>query len=99
MFSAGLLCARCTVPFVPPSNTFIRRHGRWPFRRSGKPPWASTGARSLAAYSIAIACGTGIGFVAYENHQPFRHTVLAVVRCSRVASEWYTFLSDEPRSG
>lgn len=27
----------------------------------------------------------GIGYVTYENYQPFRHTVLAVVRCSRVA--------------
>ncbi|KAI0268807.1 ABC1 family-domain-containing protein [Gloeopeniophorella convolvens] len=43
------------------------------------------GTRSLAAYSIAITFGAGVTFVAYENYQPFRHTVLAVARCSRVA--------------
>ncbi|KAI9449412.1 ABC1-domain-containing protein [Lactarius psammicola] len=90
MLSVGL-CARRTAPFVrttPPSNTFIRRLGRWPFRRSGNPPPLRplrVRARSLAAYSIAITTGAGIGFIAYENYQPFRHTVLAVVRCSRVA--------------
>jgi aarF domain-containing kinase len=26
-----------------------------------------------------------LGYLTYENYQPFRHTVLAVVRCSRVA--------------
>ncbi|KAI0305407.1 ABC1-domain-containing protein, partial [Multifurca ochricompacta] len=45
----------------------------------------SGGARSLAAYSIAIAFGAGVGFIAYEKYQPFRHIVLAVVRCTRVA--------------
>ena len=91
MLFAGL-CARRTALFVPtsPSNFSIRRLGRWPFRRSGqasplRPPGA--GARPLAAYSIAIAFGAGVGFVAYEKYQPFRHTVLAVVRCSRVAGE------------
>jgi len=91
MLSAGL-CARRTLPFVrttPPSNFSTRRLGRWPFRRPGQlpPPLRSpgAGARSLAAYSIAVAFGAGFGFIAYENYQPFRHTVLAVVRCSRVA--------------
>ncbi|KAH8993315.1 ABC1-domain-containing protein, partial [Lactarius hatsudake] len=83
-----------TAPFIrttPPSNSFVRHLGRWPFRRSGSPPplrplgvGASTRSR-VAAYSIAITFGVGIGFIAYENHQPFRHTVLAVIRCSRVA--------------
>ena len=92
MLSVGL-CARRTAPFIratPPSNLFTRRVGRWPFRRSGQPPPLrpfGARARPLAAYSIAVACGAGLGFIAYENYQPFRHTVLAVVRCSRVAGE------------
>ncbi|TCD71221.1 hypothetical protein EIP91_011699 [Steccherinum ochraceum] len=31
------------------------------------------------------AVETGAVFAAYENYQPFRHTVLAVARCSRIA--------------
>ena len=27
----------------------------------------------------------GVGVLAYNYNQPFRHTVLAVVRCSRIA--------------
>ncbi|KAH8995740.1 ABC1-domain-containing protein [Lactarius akahatsu] len=93
MLSVGLY-ARRTAPFIrttPPSNSFVRHVGRWPFRRSGslpplRPLGVGAGARSrVAAYSIAITFGVGISFIAYENHQPFRHTVLAVVRCSRVA--------------
>jgi aarF domain-containing kinase len=94
MLSVGL-CARRTTPFVrttPPSNSFIRRLGQWPFRRPGQlPPLhplrVGAGVRPLAACTIAIAFGAGVGFLAYENYQPFRHTVLAVVRCSRVAGE------------
>jgi len=48
---------------------------------------AGHGARSFAATLIAVAFGAGVGFIAYENYQPFRHTVLAVARCSRVAGE------------
>ncbi|KAF8268634.1 ABC1-domain-containing protein [Lactarius quietus] len=90
MLSVGL-CARRTAPFVrttPPPSFSTRRLSRWPFRRSGQPPPLrpfGTGARPLAAYSIAVAFGAGVGFVAYENYQPFRHTALAVVRCSRIA--------------
>ena len=91
------LCARRTAPFIrttAPSNSFssVRRLSRWPFRRPGHLPpvhplRVRAGARPLAAYSIAVAFGGGVGFIAYENYQPFRHTVLAVVRCSRVAGE------------
>ena len=92
MLFAGLRARRTTlfVRTTPPSNFSTRRLGRWPFRRAGQPPPlrpSGTGARPLAAYSIAIAFGAGVGFVAYEKYQPFRHTVLAVVRCSRVAGE------------
>jgi len=91
------LRARRTHP--PPlglvhSHSYVRYLSRWLPRRSGKLPpppvrggAGGGGARSFAAYSIALGFGVGVGFTAYENYQPFRHTVLAVVRCSRVAGE------------
>jgi hypothetical protein len=36
--------------------------------------------------SCALALGVA-GITAYENHTGFRHSVLAVVRCSRIASK------------
>lgn len=95
MLSLGLR-ARCTpspLALTPSYVSFTRHLTRWPPRRSRIPlphPLRSDvigGPRSFAAYSIAIALGAGVGFIAYENYQPFRHTVLAVARCSRVASE------------
>lgn len=87
MLSLGLRARRT------PSIAFTRRLTRLPQRRSRSPlplPFRSdvtSGARSFATYSIAAAFGAGVGFIAYENYPPFRHTLLAVVRCSRVASE------------
>ena len=95
MLSLGLR-ARRTPPLLPSvvhsHNHSARRLTRWLPHRSGAlpPPLrvaAGGSARSFAAYSIAIAFGAGVGFIAYESYQPFRHTVLAVVRCSRVAGE------------
>jgi hypothetical protein len=98
MLSLGLRTKRTHTPplgvFHSQSSVRHRHLSRWLPRRSGKlplPPLRGVagggGARSFAAYSIAIAFGAGVGFTAYENYQPFRHTVLAVVRCSRVAGE------------
>jgi hypothetical protein len=94
MLSLGLRTRR-TSPLLPgvvhSHNYSARRLTRWLPRRSGTLPppprhgAAGGGARSFAAYSIAITVGAGVGFIAYENYQPFRHTVLAIVRCSRVA--------------
>jgi aarF domain-containing kinase len=85
MLSLGLR-ARHTPPF-----SFTRRLSRWPQRRSRTPlPFRSDvtgGVHPFAAYSIAVVFGAGVGYIAYENRQPFRHTLLAVARCSRVASE------------
>jgi len=90
MLSLGLR-ARRTPPLIPgvlhSHNSSARRLTRWLPRRPGTLPPPLRGARSFAAYSIAIAFGAGVGFIAYENYQPFRHSVLAVVRCSRVAGE------------
>ena len=100
MLSLGLRARRThTPPFgALHSHSSVRHLARWLPRRSGTLPpprlrgVASRGARSFAAYSIALAFGVGVGFTAYENYQPFRHTVLAVVRCSRVAGEsWRMF--------
>lgn len=56
-------------------------------KRSSAKPW-------ILYPATALLLG-GAGYVAYENYQPFRHTLLAVVRCSRIArmctiSFWYT---------
>lgn len=88
-------CARRTplLAGIHSYNSLPRRLTRWLPRRSGALPLpprrgvVGAGARSFAATSIAVAFGVGVGFIAYENYQPFRHTVLAVVRCSRVAGE------------
>jgi aarF domain-containing kinase len=96
MLSLGLRARRtpCRLLAVTHPIHFTRHLTRWPPRRSRTPLFrfdvaggARQGARSFAAYSIAVAFGAGVGFIAYENYQPFRHTVLAAVRCSRVASE------------
>lgn len=36
------------------------------------------------AWPTTVVVLAGAGIVAYETYQPFRHTVLAVVRCSRI---------------
>jgi hypothetical protein len=64
-----------------------------PLRRA-----ASTGAESRAPRSKWVTASATLlvlsaaGAVAYETYQPFRYTVLAGVRCSRVAGEfgWHT---------
>ena len=43
------------------------------------------GGRLYVAVPAALLTVGALGYVTYENYQPFRHTVLAVVRCSRVA--------------
>ncbi|KAA1474282.1 ABC1-domain-containing protein [Dentipellis sp. KUC8613] len=39
------------------------------------------------ATSVAVLAVGGAGWVAFETYQPFRHTLLAVVRCSRIGAE------------
>ncbi|KAH9963906.1 ABC1-domain-containing protein [Russula dissimulans] len=90
MLSFRLRTRRFPLLCVAPLST--RRLTRWLPRPSASgthpPPLrgaVSGRARSLTTYFTAIAFGAGVGYIAYENYQPFRHTVLAVVRCSRVA--------------
>ena len=40
---------------------------------------------------MVLAVGAA-GWLGYETHQPFRHTVLAVIRCSRIAGGCKAFL-------
>ncbi|KAI0081203.1 ABC1-domain-containing protein [Panus rudis PR-1116 ss-1] len=58
------------------SSVFTRRTARDDAKRRVN-PWIATSA------TIVLLAGAGV--VAYDTSQPFRHTVLAVIRCSRVA--------------
>ncbi|EIM82704.1 ABC1-domain-containing protein [Stereum hirsutum FP-91666 SS1] len=66
---------------------------RWPSRRAPRhvkkplePAELRTKqAKAAGATVTALLLVGGAGWVAYEKYQPFRHTVLAAVRCSRVA--------------
>ena len=61
-------------PVHPHHTTKGKEH-----QRGWRSPWAF--------YSgCAVALGV-VGVVGYESNKPFRHTVLAVVRCSKVAGE------------
>ncbi|ETW80424.1 hypothetical protein HETIRDRAFT_320637 [Heterobasidion irregulare TC 32-1] len=82
--SRGLLRSRHSLPassFL--SNRFL---SRWPSRfiKPRKARQSSNGNPWLA-YTSAFALISGSSWVAYENYQPFRHALLAAVRCSRVA--------------
>lgn len=41
--------------------------------------------KSWLRYPATLLALTGVGYYAYENHQPFRHAVLATLRCSQLA--------------
>lgn len=41
--------------------------------------------KSRWSYSIALLAIGGVGTIVYNVNDPFRHTCLAVIRCSRVA--------------
>ncbi|KAG5651876.1 hypothetical protein H0H81_007096 [Sphagnurus paluster] len=47
---------------------------------SGTPP----SRKRWLFYPTSVLVLGGLGWAAYENSQPFRHTILAIVRCSRV---------------
>lgn len=70
-----------------------------PLRRSqttsslNAPAKPSSSVRTYLALPATLLALYGLGYVAYENSQPFRHTVLAVVRCSRVAGTSRPFRS------
>ncbi|KAG1895528.1 ABC1 family-domain-containing protein [Suillus fuscotomentosus] len=63
----------------------------------GQPSWRSSRSflpsqkpfrpqeKSWLWYPGTLLALTGVGYYAYENHQPSRHAVLATLRCSRLA--------------
>uniref|UniRef100_A0A0W0FH10 Putative ABC1-domain-containing protein n=1 Tax=Moniliophthora roreri TaxID=221103 RepID=A0A0W0FH10_MONRR len=67
----------------------FRQNKRWRFSAASENAAVSrkrTGVYSpWFVYSGSILLFSGAGILAYHNSQPFRHTVLAAVRCSRVA--------------
>jgi aarF domain-containing kinase len=69
---------------LSPQRRLSRAHV-FPPQSRAKPPGKIARRRFLLVYGSAILAVAGAGAVGYENCQPFRHTVLAVVRCSRIA--------------
>lgn len=51
-----------------------------------------TGSKSYVTVPTTLLVLGGLGYAAYENYKPFRHTMLAVVRCSRVAGAYVCML-------
>jgi hypothetical protein len=54
-------------------------------------------ANSWILYPATALLLGGAGYVAYENYQPFRHALLAVARCSRIArmcTSYFWFAAD-----
>jgi aarF domain-containing kinase len=81
----------CRLAF--PSSNLCRRQTRWlrtvvpsnTYHNGGYSGWSKTSPwifYPTCAVIFGAAC-----LVAYQTSQPFRHSVLAVVRCSRVASK------------
>ena len=73
-------CQFSDIPNIP------RRHLRISRRRFShvEGPLKS---KSWILYPVSVLGLGAASWIAYENIQPFRHTVLAGVRCSRVAGE------------
>ncbi|KAJ7579222.1 ABC1 family-domain-containing protein [Mycena floridula] len=67
-----------------------------PSQRTARPaPKKKSPATNSFIYPTSIALVSGIGlYLAYENYQPLRHSVLATVRCSRVAGASITSAID-----
>lgn len=77
----------------PPARfpSFSERRAQHTFASSPSAPGPSASSSrsrrlsSWLAYPGSFLLLAGVSVVAYENYQPFRHAVLAVVRCSRIA--------------
>lgn len=70
------------VPKLPRSRNW--RSGSNAFSTSAPTPPTSKRTSPWISYPATLLLLSGATWYAYENYQPFRHTVLAVVRCSRV---------------
>ena len=69
-----------SIPELPHYRRYFRRSA---YRPAAKRPW-------FFYPSCVVLLGVA-GLVGYHTSQPLRHTVLAVVRCSRVAGESISF--------
>ncbi|KAG2059162.1 ABC1-domain-containing protein [Suillus hirtellus] len=70
---------RSQKPFVHHNNTDL--HKRLASSDAPQRPQE----KSWLWYPGTLLALTGVGYYAYENHQPSRHAVLATLRCSRLA--------------
>lgn len=86
-----------TIPRL--SNSLLPRHGQ-KYRNITTVTDAQNPPRSLPKLNgwlyvipTTVLVVGGAGVLAYNYNQPFRHTALAVVRCSRIAGEFEIFES------
>ncbi|KIP08381.1 hypothetical protein PHLGIDRAFT_69413 [Phlebiopsis gigantea 11061_1 CR5-6] len=63
---------------VPPQRNLTSTH-------ASQSKSSTRSGRSYVVIPATLLTLGGLGYIAYENSQPFRHTLLAIVRCSRVA--------------
>ncbi|KAF8658292.1 hypothetical protein AX16_002064 [Volvariella volvacea WC 439] len=68
-----------------PNRTFRTLKSRTPHKHHEPGSGSAHQSNRWLVYSGSLLLLTGAGVLAYHNYQPFRHTTLAVVRCSRVA--------------
>lgn len=66
-----------TKPRYRPLSTGTKATNPSSTKRPSANPW-------ILYPATALLLG-GAGYVAYENYQPFRHALLAIARCSRIA--------------
>ncbi|KAG1802852.1 ABC1 family-domain-containing protein [Suillus plorans] len=70
---------RSQKPFVRHNNTDLHK------RLASSDAPQRPPEKSWLWYPGTLLALTGVGYYAYENHQPSRHAVLATLRCSRLA--------------
>ncbi|KAI6046229.1 ABC1 family-domain-containing protein [Pisolithus marmoratus] len=86
----GRLALPPRLPFHHSRDGFHFRQ-RLPSRQhssqtTGLPPERYFGVKRGLPFAAVLLVLGGAGCVAYEQYQPFRHSLLAIVRCSRVAT-------------
>lgn len=99
MYSLGRcsrVCSRLRLPLQNASKQVVPRPPRsrtWGSGYSTSAPVTPPPKRisSWISYPATLLLLSGGTWYAYENYQPFRHTVLAVVRCSRVGGKLMRF--------
>ncbi|OJA08664.1 hypothetical protein AZE42_01169 [Rhizopogon vesiculosus] len=85
----GLSSWHCSRSFIRSQNSLIR-HGvdlnkRLVSSQASQTPPKRPRGNSWLLYPTTLLALSGVAYYAYEQHQPFRHAVLATLRCSRLA--------------